>query len=723
LSFLAVLLGVLGYVLSRPHGLDTADKLGSVGALILGALMFVIGNSPPRPVHLDERSDDLVAAELSRLAHRQWAREAAVRLVRRPEPLAVGWSLAGDARPAADPGVRSAWSAPRPVPHGDITDLAAVFRGLPAGRLLILGAAGSGKSVAALLLTLDLLAVRGPDEAVPVLLAASCWHPGEHFETWLARRLAEDYPTLNASRHGERPLPRLVAAGRVLPVLDGLDEMPLESTTAVLEAFNTGLAGRPVIMTCRSSVYARAVARTGTPLDGAVAIELAPITAEAAAGYLPGGQVDGVRRWAPVIAELRGHPGGPVAQALSTSLMVYLVRTAYAAPTTAPADLLDAARFPDRTSVEEHLLDRYLPAVYAAETCPPDPALAGSARHGYDAGRARAWLAFLATRLPAAEGGDLAWWNLPRCVARWRALIATVAGSMAGTASGLAAGIGTTLVAGSGWGLFAGLTAGLCSGAMCAWGYSLDRPTVLPRHPHRVRPRLLRALLVPTRPAVIRSVQCALALGVQAGIFVGIGMGFQRDAGTGLAYGCSTALLVSLPVGAVEYIAQQLTSVPGEADWVSPRSSLAGDRAASLLHACVGALLFGPTFGVAAGVLTDARTGLAAGLATAACAVLGSAAITGIPPEWLRSGGLRWVPFGIARAWLALRGRVPFRLLWFFEDAHARGVLRQNGATYQFRHARVREHLTAIPAVQLHCRKPDSVASAAGSPARVGPSG
>lgn len=29
----------------------------------------------------------------------------------------------------------------------------------------------------------------------------------------------------------------------------------------------------------------------------------------------------------------------------------------------------------------------------------------------------------------------------------------------------------------------------------------------------------------------------------------------------------------------------------------------------------------------------------------------------------------------------------------FLEDAHRRGVLRQSGATYQFRHARVREHL------------------------------
>ncbi|MFC5103265.1 hypothetical protein [Kibdelosporangium philippinense] len=43
--------------------------------------------------------------------------------------------------------------------------------------------------------------------------------------------------------------------------------------------------------------------------------------------------------------------------------------------------------------------------------------------------------------------------------------------------------------------------------------------------------------------------------------------------------------------------------------------------------------------------------------------------------------------------WLALRGHLPWRLIPFLEDAHQRGVLRQNGGVYQFRHARLRDHL------------------------------
>jgi hypothetical protein len=58
-----------------------------------------------------------------------------------------------------------------------------------------------------------------------------------------------------------------------------------------------------------------------------------------------------------------------------------------------------------------------------------------------------------------------------------------------------------------------------------------------------------------------------------------------------------------------------------------------------------------------------------------------------------------WLRFQVARAWLAARGRVPPRLLGFLEEAHARGVLRQAGAAYQFRHVRLQERLASTQAV------------------------
>jgi hypothetical protein len=54
-----------------------------------------------------------------------------------------------------------------------------------------------------------------------------------------------------------------------------------------------------------------------------------------------------------------------------------------------------------------------------------------------------------------------------------------------------------------------------------------------------------------------------------------------------------------------------------------------------------------------------------------------------------------WGQFIILRAWLAARGRLPLRLMAFLEDAHRRGVLRQVGAVYQFRHVRLQDHLAS----------------------------
>lgn len=51
--------------------------------------------------------------------------------------------------------------------------------------------------------------------------------------------------------------------------------------------------------------------------------------------------------------------------------------------------------------------------------------------------------------------------------------------------------------------------------------------------------------------------------------------------------------------------------------------------------------------------------------------------------------------FADTRIWLAGRRRMPLRPMAFLSDAHERGVLRQTGAAYQFRHLRLQQHLAA----------------------------
>jgi len=105
-----------------------------------------------------------------------------------------------------------------------------------------------------------------------------------------------------------------------------------------------------------------------------------------------------------------------LAQALRTPLMVDLARSAYANPATDPGELCDTARFPDRAAIERHLLDAYLPSVYARRPSPPP--WVGQPRD-YDPKHVERWLSFLARRLEREHTRDFAWWRLDRAVPRF----------------------------------------------------------------------------------------------------------------------------------------------------------------------------------------------------------------------------------------------------------------------------------------------------------------
>jgi len=52
-----------------------------------------------------------------------------------------------------------------------------------------------------------------------------------------------------------------------------------------------------------------------------------------------------------------------------------------------------------------------------------------------------------------------------------------------------------------------------------------------------------------------------------------------------------------------------------------------------------------------------------------------------------------WSAYTSARIWLARRDQLPWSLMNFLEDSHQRGVLRQAGAVYQFRHIELQHRL------------------------------
>lgn len=635
--------------------------------------------------------------ELAEAITRQWTAEVETRSLNRPRPVRLTWS--STRRPVAAEAASTAM-------HGDLDDLVSTFRQIPSRQLVVLGEAGAGKSVVAILLTLGLLGDLRPGDPVPVLLPLASWDPtSEHLHSWLARKLREDYPGLtNTASYGPDAATRLVLEGHVLPVLDGLDETPPDLHAAAIDALDQAVAGnRPVVVTCRSTEYEVAVNRAGALLASAPVVEVEPVDLEAAITFLTGRERQGECRWQPVVDRLRRDPDGQLAQALRTPLMVDLARTAYTNPVTDPAELCDGARFPDRASVEEHLLDTYLPTVYSERPEPPaQHRTAPSGRH--DPAQAQRWLTFLARHLHHGNTRDLAWWQLDRAIPRIpRAVLLGVLPALLVAATGLVAnGPGMALIY------------GLAFAAGGAVGHALERPS-----------GPLSAQLRFRASAARFSVRFL----VGALVGVALGLAWVLDAG---AIGV-IALVFGLSVGTYAWLDK-----PVDVNRVSsPGNVLRGDRLAGLSFTITLMVSLGLFYGFAYAFTSETRTltllggtfdigtALAGGLAGAvlggfllgpwgsfgygvACLVVGGQVFTlskhpmtapttgvlfglgvGLAVFLSRSWGL----FVVTRLWLALRGHAPLRLMRFLDDAHRRGVLRQVGAVYQFRHARLQDRL------------------------------
>jgi len=593
--------------------------------------------------------------------------------------------------------------------HGDLSDLITEFRRLPKRQLVVLGEPGAGKTALAVLLTLGLLTNPEPREPVPVLLPVSSWDPrNEHLYTWLARKLTEEYPGLaNAAVYGPHAAQRLVADECVMPVLDGLDETPPELRAAAIDAIDLATAGgRPLVVTCRSTEYEKAVLREGVTLAAATVVEIQPVDVEDTARFLTARQVSSHSRWQPVIEHLRCHPRGPLAQIMSTPLMVDLARTAYSGPSSDPAELTDAVRFPDRAPLEEHLLDTFLPAAYPQQI--PRLSSAAGIRPApllqYEPERARRWLTFLAQYLHSARTRDLAWWQLAEAIPQ------PIRGLIVAFPSALIFAVAGALAGGPPIGIVYGVVFGLAGFAANSLG---KRPI-----PVRVELRF--------RGTAARFVR-RFAVGLVIGVVLGLGWSLSR--GLVLMLG----LVFGLALGSHVWL-----DTPADASRASsPLTVLKQERTAALAYTLTFALSMG-TFYTVADTFTndkiwvpvfggsfDIALGLATGIVVAPLARIafgrpggvayGLAAVVAgglvFPHARTLSGGLligavfgiatglaiflsrAWGSFILTRAWLAMRGKTPLRLMRFLADAHRRAVLRQAGAVYQFRHARLQDNL------------------------------
>jgi DNA-binding SARP family transcriptional activator len=711
-------------------------------------------NEPSPAVSIGADRD--AAETLNRMVRRQWQAESALRSLHDPEPIPVRWRPAGPEVTDHDGIVRGSVSGRTDRP-GELAD---AFAGLRWRRLVVLGPPGSGKTTLAVLLTLELTARRTPADPAPVLLSVSSWRPeSEHLHAWLRRRIAEDYPMLaDTARFGGSAILDLVADRRILPILDGLDELPPAARPAALRAINrTAAAGDPLIVTSRLDEYRAAVA-AGDVLTGAAVIEAEPVRAADAITYLRHSTPPGERsrRWQPVLDRLSGDPAAPVTAALASPLSVVMARLVYEGSRD-PAELTDTGRFPDRAAVDDHLLDELIPTLVDRDAHRDGP------RRGPAPEAVRERLTFLARHAHRLGTYDLAWWRLAEAVPalagrRGRSL---VAGALGGAVAFLLFMLGTVGDRGLVGGLLAGLKHGFAYGlGTLAAGLAMDLEAV--RAPAgRLRRRRVIANIVRT----------GLAGGVAAGLVhlavKTVDYGAVAPAAVvALAYGSGLAVMFGLAPAVAAVPGPTRTDLrlrgrgrqllrclgwgllvggaAGLAIGVSAQATLVLARDAGvmvhgerLVFGFAPGLVFGLLPGVGASLIRWARTPIALedasspgstlrtdraqylallGMLVAIAVVAFALAAALVLPDGFRAGvrfglfaGLAgsivialvlgftaaWPRYTLARWWLAGTGRLPWRLTAFLEEAQRLGLLRQAGAVHQFRHASLQDRLVA----------------------------
>ncbi|MCZ4125926.1 KGGVGR-motif variant AAA ATPase [Streptomyces sp. H39-S7] len=557
------------------------------------------------------------AVTLRRLVTAQLEGEAAFRRLTAAAPLPVRWHMTE--RPTLGP-ADGMWLQGGPVrPEEPLTGvvqrLYEGFLTVPTRQMVLLGDPGAGKTTALILLALRMLKGQIPEGAapVPVLLSAATWRPDtESLRYWIARRLREDYSGPLHTPLGSHLVRELADSPLILPILDGLDELPSHLLDLALNALAEAPFTQPLLVACRTEPYHAAFDRTGQTLRKAAVIELQPLAPDDAADYLQASASSSGTRWNLILEALRQAPEAPVSRVLTTPLLLDLVRTSYQAPRTDPTELLS---FPEE-GIRTQLHRRYLPAVYSAR--PQHPGRGSR----YPAERVTRWFSFLAEwQIRTGQGTDIAWWrlhtSLPRAASRaWLGLFGAAFGGLF---------------------MFIALTIAITANLDVLYAASDE---------------ILQDSLI-----------------------------------TGGLLGAATALVASPPQSHRGILERLTTSRPLQVlgrRWpsqrsVSPQGALRNNRSGILLIGFVACLLStGPTLAaVLAGNFTGALILLAATLA-ALLVLLNTSA---------------WGWYTVTRWRLALHGSLPWRPMSFLEDAHSRGVLRQQGAVYSFRHDGLRNSL------------------------------
>ncbi|MGK3940168.1 NACHT domain-containing protein [Streptomyces caeruleatus] len=753
-------------------GSDQVSAAASVVGTVVGLLGFLaVWAWRGKPHHKSSDTEQIseTAKTLARVVRRQWEDEAILRQLFAPAPLPAVWTPCRRGE-LTDHGTQ-ANTAIRCHAH-DSDELIETFQRATRQRIVVLGPGGSGKTTFAILLLIALLRTRDSDDPVPVLCPLSSFDPSrENARDWLQRRVTEDYSALSdVQRYGTSSIVELLTEHRLIPVLDGLDEVPAARRAAVLAALNETLpADAPLVLTCRTDDYARAV-RESAPLANATVLEPTPLgIGDALAALRLAAPTQQRPAWDSLADHLTRNPESPVGHVLTSPLMATMARSVYAGGDRDPTELTDLRRFPDIPAIERHLLDALIPTLYARSR-------RQAPTGGWGPDEARRYLAFIAQGLSRQGAFDFAWWQLhtwssaltkpwrraatwlaitlvghlvtnpflviffgapleivPMCMAQAAAVVpmfllssrVSVLRTRVGHRTGYCA-----LVALSGGLAAAPATVPFLPGTnlahrflgalafvgVCLWlvllAAGLPAP---PELPNRGRPGMSRWRQ--RLPRALGSVACVAVS--SAVFFTSYAAYVHRDGEARFLGSLRDGLVIGAVLGMGLALFRWIRSASAASDSETAAETLHADRLLALLGAGACAVLFVlPDAGVRTSIwFPNTVTDLAI---VTAFRLLDIGAIGFV----LALAACAWPYYVIARIQFAACGHLPWRLQAFLADAHRLGILRRVNSTYQFRHARLQSRLAENPRLPeqrtppdlLGAQQPPGDAQASGSP-------
>lgn len=531
--------------------------------------------------------------------------------------------------------------------------------------LLILGEPGSGKTTALLILARDLLlhADRDSSAPIPVILNLASWRPRwPTFELWLIDELS--------MRYGAPPQfsQRWLQLDQLLPLLDGLDELPPEHRAQCVEAINSFRRrnGVSALVVCsRSADYLTLEAQLN--LRGA--IELQPLSLEQIDRYLV--------TLGPALAMLRQlvQTDPDVQELAHTPLLLHIMVLVYHGK---PLEDVDLSGTQDEQ--RRRLFDAYIDQMLHRR---------GRTRR-YTPAQTIRWLAWLAHAMVThnqsiflLEAMQPNWLPAGRLRQRYLRINGLFLGSMVGLMIALLA------------------VSALVGGVPIVWPSLLAWLT-----PARISTLTLLTVVLSVLVygslavsgaskqqnypiAVVESlhwsastVRFALICGLLLGSAVGLASGLVFGLGIGLLYGAAVGLMIGLLL-----FTRGLTGTDVEIERkIKPNQGIHRSALNALLLSCSVGLTSGIGVGLLAQIPLGERLGAAVGLRFG----LGVGVVM-----LLFYGGHTCFMHLLLRAFLYRADLIPREYVRFLDYAAERILLRKLGGGYLFMHRLLLEHFAA----------------------------